>query len=181
LRRTSSGRRRRRRGGRRAHPLERLARQFGFLTLAALLGIAAAIGWLPDFERTSLPPPDGQLVAHAPARHYPICDSSPRVNCVVDGDTFWFEGERIRIADIDAPGVRGAECAHEAELADRSTRRLQVLLSQGPFELKRGSRDRDVYGRLLRTVHRDGRSLGDVLVDEGLARPWRGRSEQWCG
>ena len=44
-----------------------------------------------------------------------------------------------------------------------------------------GSRDQDVYGRLLRTVHRDGRSLGDLLIDDGLARRWRGRSEQWCG
>jgi micrococcal nuclease len=101
---------------------------------------------------------------------------------VVDGDTFWFEGERVRIADIDAPEISRPECSREAELGRRSTQRLQALLNEGPFELRRqGSRDRDVYGRLLRTVHRDGRSLGDVLVDEGLARPWRGRSEQWCG
>ena len=101
---------------------------------------------------------------------------------MVDGDTFWFDGERVRIADIDAPEVRGAECARESELAARSTRRLQALLNEGSFELRRqGTRDRDVYGRLLRTVHRNGQSFGDILIDEGLARPWRGRSEFWCG
>jgi micrococcal nuclease len=175
----SRGRRRRRSS---IAPLQRLARHFGFYTLAALLGFAAAYGWLPEREGPSGRQQEGQLVAYAPARDFPICGSARRVNCVVDGDTFWFEGERVRIADIDAPEVRGAECLEEAELADRSTRRLQALLNDGPFELRRnGSRDRDVYGRLLRTVHRDGRSLGQQLVAEGLARPWRGRSENWCG
>jgi endonuclease YncB( thermonuclease family) len=27
---------------------------------------------------------------------------------------------------------------------------------------------------------RDGRSLGDQLVSEGLARTWSGRREPWC-
>jgi endonuclease YncB( thermonuclease family) len=54
-------------------------------------------------------------------------------------------------------------------------------MNAGPIELRQQGRDRDRYGRLLRTVHRDGRSLGDRLVEEGLARPWRGRSEYWCG
>jgi micrococcal nuclease len=179
----SRARRRPRQNRRRASivPLQRLARHFGFYTLAALLGFAAAYGWLPERERPAYQQPQSQLVAYAPARHFPICGSGPRVNCVVDGDTFWFEGERVRIADIDAPEIFRPECTYEAELGERSTKRLQALLNDGPFELRRGSRDRDVYGRLLRTVHRDGRSLGDRLVEEGLARPWRGRSEKWCG
>jgi endonuclease YncB( thermonuclease family) len=28
---------------------------------------------------------------------------------------------------------------------------------------------------------RDGRSLGDILVSEGLARTWSGRRQPWCG
>ena len=33
-------------------------------------------------------------------------------------------------------------------------------------------RDEDRYGRKLRVVVRNGRSLGDQLVSEGLARTW---------
>lgn len=34
-----------------------------------------------------------------------LCDGPVRVNCVVDGDTLWFRGDKIRIADIDAPEI----------------------------------------------------------------------------
>lgn len=34
---------------------------------------------------------------------FSICGEDRRMNCVVDGDTFWFKGEKIRIADIDTP------------------------------------------------------------------------------
>ena len=52
----------------------------------------------------------------------------------------------------------------------RAKYRMRELLNQGPFVLKTTyGRDEDTYGRKLRTISRDGRSLGDVLVDEGLA------------
>jgi endonuclease YncB( thermonuclease family) len=54
------------------------------------------------------------------------------------------------------------------------------LLAAGPFELRMLGRDVDRYGRKLRVVVRDGRSLGDQLVAEGLARTWTGRREPWC-
>ena len=162
--------------------LQQISRDFGIVAAAAVIGFGLAYSWQPQEERIGLPQTDSHLVAYAPARDFPICGSARRVNCVVDGDTFWFEGERVRIADIDAPEISRPECNREQELGRRSTQRLQALLNEGSFELRRqGSRDRDVYGRLLRTVHRDGRSLGDVLVEEGLARPWQGRSEYWCG
>jgi len=102
------------------------------------------------------------------------------VNCVVDGDTFWYEGEKIRILDINTPETTRPECAREAELGARASERLTVLLNEGPFELRSKGRDRDQYGRLLRTVARDGESLGDMLVDEGLAEVWKGRRGSWC-
>jgi endonuclease YncB( thermonuclease family) len=98
---------------------------------------------------------------------------------VIDGDTFEHDGERIRIADIDTPELRG-QCAEEQRLARAATARLRVLLAQGDFELRRLGRDEDRYGRKLRIVVRHGRSLGDTLVAEGLARTWTGRREPWC-
>ena len=100
---------------------------------------------------------------------------------VIDGDTFDYAGMRVRVADIDTPELRG-RCAAEIDLARRATRRMEALLAAGPFELERlpGGRDEDRYGRKLRIVTRSGRSLGDQLVAEGLARTWSGRREPWC-
>jgi endonuclease YncB( thermonuclease family) len=98
---------------------------------------------------------------------------------VIDGDTFDYAGERIRIADIDTPELR-SQCEEEGRLARAATQRLKALLAAGPFELQRLGRDEDRYGRKLRVVTRGGRSLGDVLVAEGLARTWTGRREPWC-
>ncbi len=98
---------------------------------------------------------------------------------MIDGDTFRYGGEKIRIADIDTPEIAG-RCAEESALAARATQRLAVLLAQGPFELQPIGRDEDRYGRKLRIVTRGGRSIGDQLVAEGLARTWTGRREPWC-
>lgn len=106
-----------------------------------------------------------------------ICAPGPRDDCVVDGDTFWIEGEKVRIADIDAPEIKG-QCAYESRLAIASRNRLRELLSSGSFRLHREGEDR--YGRTLAIVTLNGRSVGDVLVSEGLARTWTGRREPWC-
>ena len=98
---------------------------------------------------------------------------------IIDGDTFDYGGDRIRIADIDTPELRSS-CAEERRLARAATNRMSALLAAGPFELRRLGRDEDRYGRKLRVVLRGGRSLGDVLVAEGLARTWAGRREPWC-
>jgi endonuclease YncB( thermonuclease family) len=104
-----------------------------------------------------------------------------RQTCVVDGDTFWLKGQKIRIADIDTPEISSPRCDWEYDRGIEARDRLAVLLSEGPFELQPvGDRDEDRYGRKLRVVTRDGASLGDQLVSEGLARTWTGRREPWC-
>jgi micrococcal nuclease len=108
------------------------------------------------------------------------CSGPGRSTCVVDGDTFWYRNEKIRIADINTPEISEPGCASEAALGEQATDRLMELLNQGPFSLEPVDRDRDRYGRLLRTVTRQGRSLGDQLIAEGLAEPWRGRRSDWC-
>lgn len=109
------------------------------------------------------------------------CDFGRRTTCVVDGDTIWIAGEKIRIADIDAPEISEPKCQSELALGNRATARLIELINAGPFELKAWpGRDEDRYGRKLRVLVRDGRSLGDILVSEGLARTWSGRREPWC-
>jgi len=103
------------------------------------------------------------------------------MNCVVDGDTFWFEGEKIRIADIDTPELSPPRCEAERIKGEAAKARLLALLNAANFALVAGWRDEDKYGRKLRTVLRSGHSLGDILVNEGLARRWDGARHGWCG
>lgn len=111
---------------------------------------------------------------------FALCGSGPRVTCVVDGDTFWLEGTKIRIADINTPETSQSGCAAEAELGARATRRLMQLLNAGPFTLEVQGRATDRYGRALRVVTRRGSSLAEPLVTEGLAERWKGKRSDWC-
>lgn len=114
------------------------------------------------------------------AAAFVFCAQGPRTTCVVDGDTFWLNGEKVRIADINAPETSGAACPAEAAQGEAAKRRLLSLLNAGPFDLIVQGRAQDRYGRLLRTVTRGGRSLGGMLVAEGLAEPWQGKRGDWC-
>jgi endonuclease YncB( thermonuclease family) len=113
---------------------------------------------------------------------FTLCVQPGQQNCVIDGDTIRYAGTKIRLEDIDTPETHEPRCASEAALGRRATRRLLELVNAGPFQLVRtGGRDEDRYGRKLRTITRNGRSVGDVLIAEGLARPWDGARRSWCG
>ena len=107
-------------------------------------------------------------------RRFSRC-GSVRVRCVVDG------GIKIRIADIDTPELSQPKCSSEKELAEMAAARLLALLNEGPFEMIQiGNQDEDRYGRKLRVLIRNGKSIGDQLTHEGLARKWTGQREPWC-
>ena len=123
--------------------------------------------------------PKLSLMAGSTSPRFDLCGITRRT-CVVDGDTFWFRGEKYRIADIDTPETHGPRCPEEGALGARATSRLQQLMNAGPFSLEIDGRATDKYGRALRIVTRDGQSIGQQLVDEGLARTWDGRRHPWC-
>jgi len=151
---------------------------------ATLLGGLIGVGSLQLGGEVNIP--FGSLHAASGGRDpinriFGLCHVGGGTNCVVDGDTIWLDGEKIRIADIDAPETHPPRCDHEASLGSRATTRLRELLNAGPFALRSiGSRDEDQYGRKLRVLTRDGRSIGDMLVSDGLARTWDGKRRSWC-
>jgi micrococcal nuclease len=158
---------------------------------AALLALAlGGLAWslMPD---SILPMPTGTNPPHTPVHPVPVhpvraefgfCRGGGERDCVVDGDTFRIGGVKVRIADIDTPETHPARCRREAELGDAATRRLHALLNAGAVTLAPVDRDADRYGRKLRVVAVDGRNVGDMLVAEGLARPYAGgRRAGWCG
>lgn len=143
---------------------------------AALLGTAYGAGLLGGIGKA------GQLEAAGSSTHvsFRYCFVGGGTNCVVDGDTIWLQGRKIRIADIDAPETHDPRCAAEKQLGDRATKRLHDLLESGPISLRPIDRDQDVYGRKLRIVLVNGRSVGDTLAREGLARYYRHGRRPWC-
>jgi endonuclease YncB( thermonuclease family) len=160
--------------------------------LAALVGVAGALWFAAEVDphviagNGALGPSGNGPLAHANVvdghGRFVLCIGAQQQSCVVDGDTIRYGGVRIRLADIDAPEVFSPQCASEAVLGRRATERLLELINAGPFEVvQRGRRDEDRYGRKLRVIARDGRSLGATLVAEGLARPWDGARRSWCG
>jgi endonuclease YncB( thermonuclease family) len=99
---------------------------------------------------------------------------------VVDGDTFWINGEKVRIAGIDAPETHDYGCESELALGDRATEKLQALLNSGAVTMTSIDRDRDVYGRLLRDVQVNGADVGAAMVSAGVAREYAGGRRSWC-
>lgn len=150
--------------------------QWGAGAIAGMVLGAIGLGGLAGWGMTFFPVSAEPLV-----RQFSFCHTGGGTNCVVDGDTIWLDGAKIRIADIDAPETHPPRCGHEADLGGRATNRLQQLLNSGPVTVTiSGGRDEDKYGRKLRIIKRDGQSVGDILVSEGLARPWEGHRRPWC-
>jgi endonuclease YncB( thermonuclease family) len=86
-----------------------------------------------------------------------------------------------RLVNIDTPetGSR-ARCPAERTLGDRATNAARALIAQARrLELNPTGRI-DRYGRTIAFVVIDGHDMGETLIAEGLARPWRGRREPWC-
>ena len=111
---------------------------------------------------------------------FTFCHTGGGYNCVVDGDTLYLKGVKIRIADIDAPETHEPKCAEEKSLGDRATQRLIRLVNSGEVTLAPIDRDEDSYGRKLRIVKVDGESVGETLVGDGLARWYLGGRKPWC-
>ena len=92
----------------------------------------------------------------------------------------WIGGQKVRIADIDAPETHEYRCLEEKSLGDRATQRLIQLVNSGAVTMQSTDRDEDVYGRKLRIVMVNGTTVADTLVGEGLARYYEGGRRPWC-
>ena len=141
---------------------------------AALAG-AAIIGWkiAPEENRVEAASvvSDGHTIA------MPICGSGKRISCVVDGDTIWVRGEKIRLQGFNAPEMNGS-CDRERRMAVQARDELRRALSGRAFKMERNGKDR--YGRTLATIRVGERDVGAELTSKGLAHEWRGFKESWC-
>ncbi len=81
---------------------------------------------------------------------------------LIDGDTFAYGAQRIRIRGIDTP-EKSESGGFEA------TQRLELLLHEGPVTIVPEALDK--YGRTVADVYVDGRNVAEVLKAEGYAKP----------
>ncbi|TCD06477.1 hypothetical protein EYB45_01785 [Erythrobacteraceae bacterium CFH 75059] len=152
-----------------------------FILLIALVTIAVVLHDAPGMRTPFSFDAERQEIA---AGRWPVCGSLTRGGqCVVDGDTVRIGGTAVRLAGLDAPEINGA-CEAERIAARAARDRLAEWLEQGPFTVQ-GTRS-DRYGRALRRFTRGpgvlAEDAADVLIAEGLARPYRGEArEGWCG
>lgn len=110
--------------------------------------------------------------------HYAIADQTI---AVIDGDTIERNGVRYRLLGFDTPETYFARCQVEYEKGIAAKLRLQELISSGSVRLVETRRS-DRYGRVLAQLFVDGEDVGRMLISEGLARPYDGRSirKRWC-
>jgi hypothetical protein len=121
---------------------------------------------------------------HLLANLFPGKPRPLRAPWVIDGDTIddLRIGKRYRLANIDAPETGDNARCHYERKRGAEAKRMAVLLvrSAGVVSVRETWRT-DRYGRKVAYVLIDGEDLGELLVQRGLARPWRGRRRRWCG
>ncbi len=107
------------------------------------------------------------------------------VESVHDGDTIraTVEGksERIRLLGIDTPEIgERARCAAEQAGAVRARDRLRALIDAAR-DRQLCPDGRDKYDRILASLMLDGADASEVLIAEGLGRPYAGgKRDGWC-
>lgn len=79
----------------------------------------------------------------------------------IDGDTFYYKGEKYRIIGIDTPEKGQAKY-------EQAKKRLNTLLSSGSVKIKKVGKD--VYGRTLAKVSVKGKNVAETLKREGFQK-----------
>jgi len=108
--------------------------------------------------------------------------NTPTKTCLVDGDTLWLSGENIRLKDFDTPEPQSSICGGQREvaLAHQASVRMLELLNNNEWTIERFGLDSTRSKRRLATIRIGGRDVGDILIEERLARAWPNGDEWWC-
>lgn len=112
------------------------------------------------------------------------------VDYIFDGDTFsarvMLEDDiaitvRVRLINIDTPEMNG-KCDAEIQMAQSARDLLATLIPCGTRVELRNIKDDKYLGRInANVILPDGRDLGRIMIDSGLARPYKGgKRKPWC-
>jgi len=115
---------------------------------------------------------------------------------VIDGDTVRWQGNSVRLVGFDTPETGNrARCQSERARGDSATARLRELVGSGTVKLDLVScacapgtagTNSCNFGRSCGVLTINGRDAGQILIAEGLARPYHcgqsscPRRSSWC-
>lgn len=133
---------------------------------------ALAMPAMRPVEQAALQPPVSVDSGRKPGTFY-FCTETLE-NCVVDGGTFWYGRRKVQISGIQAPRIKQAKCDNERKLGSLAKKRLWEILNAGDVQLA------SVSGSGAEVTVGRGRSIGDMLVSEGLAQRTSGGKQGWC-
>lgn len=114
-----------------------------------------------------------------------------KVTEIIDGDTFRalietypneFILRSVRLAYIDTPEKSG-QCERESQYAIRAEARAAELIGGAGARIAIIVQEIDSFGRPVARAIAEGEDIGQVLLDEGLARRYRDgqwRDGYWC-
>ncbi|AIC28110.1 nuclease SNase-like domain-containing protein [Rhizobium etli bv. mimosae str. IE4771] len=118
---------------------------------------------------------------------------------ITDGDTVQVSGERAgtRLVGFNTPETFSPLCEHERQLGERASARLRELVSHGSARLTKVAcacppgtegTSKCNHGRSCGVLKVDGRDVGQILIEEGLAVPFVCEGDRcpktprpWCG
>ena len=112
------------------------------------------------------------------------------VDYIFDGDTFSAGVKldadveitvRVRLINVDTPEMNG-KCVAEKVMAQSARDLLATLIPRGTVVELKNIKDDKYLGRInANVILPDGRDVGRVMIDSGLARPYSGgKRAPWC-
>lgn len=112
------------------------------------------------------------------------------VDYIFDGDTFsagvMLDADveitvRVRLINVDTPEMNG-KCVAEKIMAQNARDLLATLIPRGTVVELENIKDDKYLGRInANVILPDGRDVGRVMIDSGLARPYSGgKRAPWC-
>jgi micrococcal nuclease len=102
----------------------------------------------------------------------------PRQVRVIDGDTIAVNGKTVHLVGFVAPETQDAQCKAERQLGDKAAKRMRDLILAGGLDFSpivcscpaaTLSKWFCNLGRTCGTLRANGRDVGDVLIEDGLA------------
>jgi endonuclease YncB( thermonuclease family) len=112
---------------------------------------------------------------------FPTSAQGPGSYRVIDGDTIKAPfAVKYRLLGFGTPEIFHSQCDAELELGMAAKERLEEILASGEVRVIESGRI-DKYRRTLAHVEVDGVDVGEILIGEGLARPYKGeKRKNWC-
>ena len=96
--------------------------------------------------------------------------SSIFIKSCYDGDTCTAkDGEKIRLACIDTPELKGRNSDPEKGIEARDF--LNKLVANKEISIKRITKDR--YGRTVAEIYKDGKNIQELIVNKGYGKIYK--------